>query len=80
MNINLMVLDSNPASREAIITLINGINSLSHDEYSISYLYDTDNFRDAVGIISRQKLDLIIVNISSINLDRYRYIPLTPFA
>lgn len=72
MNINLMVLDSNPASREAIITLINGINSLSHDEYSISYLYDTDNFRDAVGIISRQKLDLIIVNISSINLDRYK--------
>ena len=72
MNINLMVLDSNPVSREAIISLINGINNLSNDEYSISYLYDTDNFRDAVDIISRHKLDIIIVNISSINLERYK--------
>ena len=72
MNINLMVLDNNPASREAIITLINSINNFSDDEYGISSLYDTDNFRDAVDYISRNTLDIIIVNISSINLERYK--------
>lgn len=67
-----MVLDNNPASREAIITLINSINNFSDDEYGISSLYDTDNFRDAVDYISRNTLDIIIVNISSINLERYK--------
>jgi hypothetical protein len=85
MNINLMILDNNPVSRNHLnktITDINPDNAVSMDNDNINSIYASkpvklsvynhDNFREAIDTISRLEIDIIIINISSIDIDKYK--------
>jgi signal transduction histidine kinase len=85
MNINLMILDNNPVSRNHLnktITDINPDNAVSIDNGNINLIYASkpvklsvynhDNFREAIDTISRLEIDIIIINISSIDIDKYK--------
>lgn len=81
MNYSIMILDNNPISRNRIIETLNTINddvsgtiNSNQNDGSQPYLsiYDNDNFRDAVTTISLNKIDLVIINISSIDIDKYK--------
>lgn len=90
MNIDLMILDNNPVSRNCISEKIRAINNIDgkadHDRVNDNNppqsmsankpitlsIYDTDNFRDAVNTINRLKIDIVIINISSIDIDKYK--------
>jgi len=64
MNISLMVLDNNPLSREKISNVINNMSENTS-------VHNTDNFREAISTVNRYKINVIIINISSIDVDKY---------
>jgi len=70
-----MVLDSNPNSKNAMITTIETTKGISSDTdsnpMSLS-VHDSDNFKDAIDTINRFKIDIIIINISSIDTEKYK--------
>jgi signal transduction histidine kinase len=73
-----MTLDNNPASKNKINNTINEINAnenisseSDNDPIELS-VYDTDNFKDAIETVNSLKIDIIIVNISSIDIDKYK--------
>lgn len=76
MNIDIMILDNNPASRAKIVSALNHINdsplSTAKNQHIKLSLHEHDNFRDTVATISRFTMDIVIVNISSINLHDYK--------
>ncbi len=69
-----MHLDNNPYSRSKINEIINKIPSLdisSLTTFTTISVHDADNFHKAIEIINQYKIDLIIINISSIELNKY---------
>jgi PAS domain S-box-containing protein len=85
MNISLMILDNNPVSRHTIKNTIKDINnnidaSVTNESNNSGftnkpiklYVHENDNFRDAIDTINELKIDIIIINISSINIDNYK--------
>lgn len=78
MNISIMTLDSNPASNTLLTNTINSISSVDdvHSEIHSNpiklSLHDNDNFKDAIATINSLKIDIIIINISSINIEKYK--------
>jgi signal transduction histidine kinase len=85
MSISLMILDNNPVSRKKINNTIKDANnnivdsidnnnnnsSLTNTPISLC-VHEVDNFRDAIDTIKELKIDIIIINISSINIDNYK--------
>jgi signal transduction histidine kinase/CheY-like chemotaxis protein len=85
MNISLMILDNNPVSRHTIKNTIKDINnnidaSVTNESNNSGFtnkpiklhVHEDDNFRDAIDTINELKIDIIIINISSINIDNYK--------
>lgn len=78
MNISIMTLDSNPASHTFLTNAINAISSIDdirseiHSNPIKLSLHDNDNFKDAIATINSLKIDIIIINISSINIEKYK--------
>jgi signal transduction histidine kinase len=84
MSISLMILDNNPVSRNDIVNKINDINDNFHkivgDDSNNSTstkdmelcVHEDDNFRDAINTSKEFKIDIIIINITSINIDNYK--------
>lgn len=70
-----MSLDNHPISRQKINDTINEISSISHPSNSNQSInisiHDNDNFSDAINTINRFKIDIIIINISSIKIDQH---------
>lgn len=66
-----MTLDNNPASKNRIDNTISAINSIDKNPIKLS-IHDSDNFKDAIETINRLKIDIIIINISSIDIDKYK--------
>ncbi|MGK0474428.1 MAG: PAS domain S-box-containing protein [Oleispira sp.] len=80
-----MILDNNPVSRHTIKNTIKDINnnidaSVTNESNNSGftnkpiklYVHENDNFRDAIDTINELKIDIIIINISSINIDNYK--------
>lgn len=78
MNISIMTLDNNPASNNKITNAINEISSIEavtpeiHDNPINFSLHDNDNFKDAIATINSLHIDIIIINISSIDIEKYK--------
>jgi signal transduction histidine kinase/CheY-like chemotaxis protein len=80
-----MILDNNPVSRHTIKNTIKDINnnidaSVTNESNNSGFtnkpiklhVHEDDNFRDAIDTINELKIDIIIINISSINIDNYK--------
>lgn len=71
-----MTLDNNPVSSTEIIKVLNDINdqqgSVPENKQVNLSIHDNSNFRDAVGTISSLKIDIVIINISSIDINKYK--------
>jgi PAS domain S-box-containing protein len=75
-----MILDNNPVSRNDINNIIKNINNNIDNNSNNSpsteniklCVHEDDNFRDAINTINELKIDIIIINISSINIDNYK--------
>jgi PAS domain S-box-containing protein len=85
MNISLMILDNNPVSRSNLNKIISDIiqyletNSVCDTEVSNTVskpahisIFECDNFREAIDTINRDTIDIIIINISSITIEKYK--------
>lgn len=77
MNISIMSLDSNPTSKQKINDTVHEINE-GNGNYSIANesavnisIHESDNFTDTIDTINRYKIDIIIINISSIAIDQH---------
>lgn len=85
MNISLMILDNNPVSRNSLNQIISDISqhldtssacdvkdaSTAKENTHIA-IFECDNFREAIDTVNRNTIDLIILNISSIDIDKYK--------
>lgn len=73
-----MILDSNPSSKNIITNVINdisaieSINSGTDTNPTTLSVHDNDNFKDAIETINRYKIDIILINISSIDTNKYK--------
>jgi PAS domain S-box-containing protein len=71
-----MTLDNNPVSTNATIKVLNEINTQQNaapqDKQVKLSIHDNSNFRDAAGTISNFIIDIVIINISSIDIDKYK--------
>lgn len=76
MNLSIMTLDNSPVSTSAIIKVLNEINdqqrSAQDDRQVRLSIHDNSNFRDAAGTISNFIIDIVIINISTIDIDKYK--------
>ena len=85
MNISLLILDNNPVSRSDFNKIINNISQPldAHSELDTKEsntaskpphitTFECDNFREAINTINRNAIDIIIINISSIAIEKYK--------
>lgn len=68
MSTSIMFLDNNPLSRSEIN---DHISAIGHNDTLEISVHNADNFRDAITTINQYKIDLVIINILSIDIDKY---------
>lgn len=71
MNTSVLILDSNPVSRQKLNQAIHDIESLDSNNAIGLSIYNNDNFQDAINSINNFKIDIIIINISSIAVEEH---------
>jgi PAS domain S-box-containing protein len=71
-----MTLDDSSVSTSELIKVLNEINdqqkSVPKDRQVQLSIHDNSNFRDAAGTINDFIIDVVIINISTININKYK--------
>lgn len=71
MNTSVLILDSNPTSRQKLNQAIHAIETLDSADAIGFSIHNNDNFQDAINSINNFKIDIIIINISSIAVEEH---------